>query len=52
MMWGELHLPVVGMDLLMFGRIMKLLISNYLVGMKIANFAHKIDPLSMEKRRA
>lgn len=51
-MWGKLHLPVMGMDLLMSGPIMKLLILNCLVRMKKANFAHKIDPLSMEKRRA
>lgn len=51
-MWGKLHLPVMGMDLLMSGPIMKLLILNCLVGMKKANFAHKIDPLSMENRCA
>lgn len=30
--------------------LLQLIVSDHLVGMKMANFAHEIDPLSMENR--
>ena len=50
----ELRLLAEEMDLLTFGPILPKIpyetVSNNLVGKKKANFAHKIDPLSMENR--
>lgn len=50
----EFHLLAEEMDLLTFGPTLRKIpyeiVSNNLVGMKEANFAHKTDPLSMENR--